>query len=477
MVSTTNSVNNVTYQLQGDNDTSSVYYDDDFPILEPSEICLVFIYIIIILLGFIGNSLVIFAICKRSRQNVTSLLLCSLAFSDLFMVLIFMPFKVMDLFRYGPWIYGGFMCRLISYIVLVMPSCSGCMLMVISLERYIVILYPLKARSFLTKTRAIFIVATAWVVSLALGVPAIVYQKHILQEEYSSPGSPWFNCQKLFPNDSHAKFYSVYGFTILYVVPLFVMGLSYTRVILALYSSSIASKSLQQSTSSDKQNNIPIYKPQQQTGQQQQQQKNEGTGGVSGDGQSSDNDPFATPETQAQQQAQRSNEGTVNTTASQGKAPAGRKRKKGQVTLNDRRQVIVMLMVVVLLYAICWGPLLLVSIFIRFNLLDQYSNEVFYASIFCHILAFANCTVNPIVYGFMSRNFRKTVITAFKNCCGSGSNLQRNTYNSTCNSRYYSTTCNSVTQTQTIYVKREPNPNSQTIEMTQYTKIPTNDVS
>ena len=42
--------------------------------------------------------------------------------------------------------------------------------------RYIVILFPLKARSFLTKTRAIMIVIAAWLLSIVLGTPAIIYQ-------------------------------------------------------------------------------------------------------------------------------------------------------------------------------------------------------------------------------------------------------------------------------------------------------------
>ncbi len=139
-----------------------------------------------------------------------------------------------------------------------------------------------------------------------------------------------------------------------------------------------------------------------------------------------------------------------------------------------------MLMVVVLLYAICWGPLLLASIFIRFGLIEPYTRAFEITSQICYILAFGNSTVNPIVYGFMSRNFRKTVVTAFKSCCNRGGSLNSRSTNSTCNSRYYSTTCNSVTQTQTIYVNRvrEQNPSpSQTIEMTRYTKLPTNDVS
>lgn len=103
-------------------------------VFTPQEICVMFIYIIIIILGFIGNTLVIFAICKRRRQNVTSLLLCSLALTDLFMVIVYMPFKVADFFVFE-WHLGVVMCNLVSYIALITPACSGCMLMVISLER------------------------------------------------------------------------------------------------------------------------------------------------------------------------------------------------------------------------------------------------------------------------------------------------------------------------------------------------------
>lgn len=137
MALSTEATSNVTYQLQENNESTIGFddYDGDDAGFTPEQICVMFMYIIIILLGLIGNSLVIFAICKRGRQNVTSLLLCSLAVSDLAVVLIYMPFKVMDLIILGGWIYGGFMCKLISYMSLVTPACSGCMLMVISLER------------------------------------------------------------------------------------------------------------------------------------------------------------------------------------------------------------------------------------------------------------------------------------------------------------------------------------------------------
>ena len=142
-------------------------------------------------------------------------------------------------------------------------------------------------------------------------------------------------------------------------------------------------------------------------------------------------------------------------------------------------QVIIMLMVIVLLYAVCWGPVLIVNIFVRFRVLNEYHVSVTYASMVCHILAFINSTVNPIVYGFMSRNFRRTVVSALKSCwCGgdkSHGGLGRGAYNSS-NSRYYSTgTCNSVAAptSTSLYVKRDhASSGQQAMEMTQYSKVP-----
>ena len=76
-----------------------------------------------------------------------------------------------------------------------------------------------------------------------------------------------------------------------------------------------------------------------------------------------------------------------------------------------------MLVAIVLVFVLCWAPILTNNILVAFEVLPElhigaykYMREAF------HIMSYANSCVNPIVYGFMSRNFRKTFIRSLCGC-------------------------------------------------------------
>lgn len=83
---------------------------------------------------------------------------------------------------------------------------------------------------------------------------------------------------------------------------------------------------------------------------------------------------------------------------------------------KSKKKVIKMLIVLVLLFLICWFPLH------AFNLIKDFTNWVdnwpsalwiFYSS---HWLAMANCTINPFIYGYSNKNFRSEVYSLIF-CC------------------------------------------------------------
>lgn len=63
---------------------------------------------------------------------------------------------------------------------------------------------------------------------------------------------------------------------------------------------------------------------------------------------------------------------------------------------------------VVILFLVCWGPRLIMDVLQKFNLL-AYSNINYNLRILFNLLSFCHSAVNPFVYGFMSRNFRAMV--------------------------------------------------------------------
>ncbi|CAG5131793.1 unnamed protein product, partial [Candidula unifasciata] len=81
------------------------------------------------------------------------------------------------------------------------------------------------------------------------------------------------------------------------------------------------------------------------------------------------------------------------------------------------RFLIVMLVVVVILFAVCWGPILINNLLVAYGTLHNlnygYLKPMRAAfSLLCYI----NSCVNPIVYAFMSKNFRQSFKFAICAC-------------------------------------------------------------
>lgn len=77
-----------------------------------------------------------------------------------------------------------------------------------------------------------------------------------------------------------------------------------------------------------------------------------------------------------------------------------------------------MLVTIIVLFMICWGPVTTNNLLVAFDVLDTLHmgalkpiRQAFY------VLSYINSCVNPIVYGFMSKNFRKAFIMALGYLC------------------------------------------------------------
>jgi hypothetical protein len=74
-------------------------------------------------------------------------------------------------------------------------------------------------------------------------------------------------------------------------------------------------------------------------------------------------------------------------------------------------QVIKMLVAVIVIFVLCWAPLLISNVLTAFGVMHHLNygslkpmRQTFY------LLAYFNSCVNPVVYGFMSRHFRQTFL-------------------------------------------------------------------
>ena len=110
-----------------------------------------------------------------------------------------------------------------------------------------------------------------------------------------------------------------------------------------------------------------------------------------------------------------------------------------------------MLVIVISLFAVCWAPVLIDNVLAAFEVVDKFNyGAIKHMRQAFSLMSYANSCVNPIVYAFMSKNFRESFKSAMCACiccvklCNSGGRGQRglrrqsfNTQNSTIS--YYST--------------------------------------
>ena len=115
-----------------------------------------------------GNVLLYLAIRKNPRlcRNTTNLFILSLAFSDILMALLCMPFTA-GVFIQGRWVYGQFVCQLqgVAFFVLVFVSLETMAL--VAVNRYVSVTKPAVYRRIFTRRRSLKMIIFIWLLCVA----------------------------------------------------------------------------------------------------------------------------------------------------------------------------------------------------------------------------------------------------------------------------------------------------------------------
>lgn len=112
--------------------------------------------------GVAGNVLTVLVIRGyRDMKNTTNLYLGSMAVSDL-LILLGLPFDLYRLWRSRPWIFGQLLCRLSHYLSEGCTYCTILHITALTVERYLAICFPLKAKVMVTKRRVKAIIGILW---------------------------------------------------------------------------------------------------------------------------------------------------------------------------------------------------------------------------------------------------------------------------------------------------------------------------
>lgn len=121
--------------------------------------------------GVSGNVVTVLLIGRNpDMRTTTNLYLGSMAVSDL-LILLGLPFDLYRLWRSRPWVFGQLLCRLSLYVG---EGCTYATLLhmtALSVERYLAICRPLRARVLVTRRRVRALIAALWAVALLSAGP------------------------------------------------------------------------------------------------------------------------------------------------------------------------------------------------------------------------------------------------------------------------------------------------------------------
>ncbi|XP_017568801.2 5-hydroxytryptamine receptor 4 isoform X1 [Pygocentrus nattereri] len=203
-------------------------------IFNPLErIVLTFFLATIIIMTVLGNLLVMVALCKdrQLRKKKTNYFIVSLAFADLLVALLVMPFAAIELTT-GHWGYGETFCLVRTSLDVLLTTASILHLCCIALDRYYAICcQPLVYRNKMTPIRVSLMLGGCWVIPSFISFLPIMQNwnaigiEDIIEERKFSHGTNKTSCVFLV-NRPYALICSAVAF----YVPLGLMILAYQRI-------------------------------------------------------------------------------------------------------------------------------------------------------------------------------------------------------------------------------------------------------
>ncbi|KAJ7316405.1 hypothetical protein JRQ81_002567 [Phrynocephalus forsythii] len=192
------------------------------------QIILIAAYSLIILLGFIGNSLVVYMIMRyKMMRTVTNFFIANLALADLMVDTLCLPFTLAYTLL-DEWKFGAVLCHLVSYAQALSVHVSTLTLMVIALDRYRCIVFHLDSR--ISKKISFTIIAATWLVAAVLASPLAIFREYRYEE------IPTINlriavCSEKWPSQNRdATIYSLSMLLLQYVLPLSIICYAYIRI-------------------------------------------------------------------------------------------------------------------------------------------------------------------------------------------------------------------------------------------------------
>ncbi|KAI4877237.1 hypothetical protein NFI96_001375 [Prochilodus magdalenae] len=143
-----------------------------------SKVLVTVIYVVLFAVGCLGNSVTLYTLLtKKSLQNLQSTVhyhLASLAVSDLLILVLSMPIEIYNfIWVHHPWAFGEAVCKGYYFLRDGCSYATAFNIASLSVERYMAICHPFKAKSAMSRSRTKKLISGMWAAAFLLATPML----------------------------------------------------------------------------------------------------------------------------------------------------------------------------------------------------------------------------------------------------------------------------------------------------------------
>lgn len=178
--------------------------------------------------------------CRIRPRKPAVIYMLNLACADLLFGLL-LPFKIFYNFNGNNWIFGSFLCRVVTAAFYCNMYCSVLLIMCISIDRFLAVVYPIRSLTWRRPQMAWAVCGTMWLLALFGVLPLLVTEQTLYLSDLNITTCHDVQDQEIL-HVFHVSFFPIYS-TVFFFIPLVFTVVFYVRIIQALAATNVDSRS------------------------------------------------------------------------------------------------------------------------------------------------------------------------------------------------------------------------------------------
>ncbi|XP_040823167.1 pyroglutamylated RF-amide peptide receptor [Ochotona curzoniae] len=194
-----------------------------------AKLAFVLTSVLLFALALFGNSLVVYVVTRsKAMRTVTNIFICSLALSDLLIAFFCIPVTMLQNIS-DNWLGGAFVCKMVPFVQSTAIVTEILTMTCIAVERHQGLVHPFKMKGQYTNQRAFTMLGVVWLVAIIVGSPMWHVQQLEIKYDFLYE-KEHICCLETWTSPMHQKIYTTFILVILFLLPLLVMLILYSKI-------------------------------------------------------------------------------------------------------------------------------------------------------------------------------------------------------------------------------------------------------